>query len=458
MLSGLMKALGDADRRSPFGVDVAASLGTEVLKIALAAATGILLARQLGPAGRGEFAAVMSWAGLLAFLARLSTDQAVVHFVGREPSKDGRWMGSALALSLAGGLPVVAAGAWILPRALADERPAVVEVALVYLLVYFVIQSVRLTWISSLRGRRKIKHWNALRLLANLGWLVALVVGVLWAREDSVWYVYAYLVVMGLLTVVVVRVGERHRVGELSASWSGIRATAKYSVPLAAASVPQQLQNEARLGQLLIVAMADPRAAGLFAVAASWSRILRPVTHALPSVMFPYVSGSESPGEGAGHVRTGIQVTVIVAGVAGFLLLVAAPVAVPLLYGPSFGAAVPAALVLVAGGMVRAVGEAAESGLRGFGRTGAILRMEIAGVAVGAAAMVPLIAAHGLMGAAVASALGFCVTSAGMTYAVTRTTEISPSEFVPSAGRTRAVARGVYRELRRIWRERKAGD
>lgn len=453
LLSRFLARIRALDRRSPFGFDVATSLGSEFLKMGLAAAAGILLARLLGPAGRGEFAAVQAWAGFFAGVARLGVEHAVVHFTGQEPRGDGRWMGSALTVALVGGLPVVAAGLWILPSALAGERAEVLAVARLYLVAFFVIQSVRLVWISSLRGRRKLKHWNGLRIFETGAWLGTLVVGLASAREGSVWYVHAYLATMAAVTVAVVVTAERHRASPLEVTRTALRKATRFSLPLAGASVPQQLQNGARLGQLVIVAMADPRAAGLFAVAAGWVRFLRPVTQALPSVIFPYVSGSGGAGEGEARIRTGIHVTVLLAVAAGVLLAAAAPVAIPVLYGSSFGAAVPAAVVLVSGGVLRSIGESAEGGLRGLGRTGAILRAELVGLVLGGGAMVPLVDRFGLMGAAWASCLGFAVTGFLMVYTVVRSTDLAPRELVPTVAEARRLLRWAWQAMGALRRD-----
>lgn len=460
MLEGLIERIRAIDRRSPFGFDIVTSVGSDVTRMALGALAGILLARLLGPSGRGEFAAVASWAGFFAAVGRLSVEQGVIYLTGKEPARDGRWMGSSLAVGLIGGLPVVGVGLLVLPHGLAGERPAILDAARLYLVAFFVIQMVRLVWINMLRGRRELKRWNLLRILETAAWLATLLVGAALGAADAVWYVHAYLLMMVGVAGLVVRTAEPFREERLRVTGDAVREAARFSLPLAAASVPQHLQNAGRLGQLVIVTMADPRAAGLFAVAAGWGRFLRPLTKALPSVVFPYVSGSETLEDGTERTRTGIHVTILLAAGAGVALVAAAPVLVPLLYGSSFEAAVPAAMLLVGGGAVRAVGEAAEGGLRGFGRTGAIFRSELVGLVAGGGAMVPAVARWGVLGAAGAGVLGMAVTAALMLATVVRVTPLGYRELLPTRREAGRLVSWAWRQLRHLGRggEGRDGD
>ena len=57
----------DAGRRHPVTLSLAASVAIQGLNVL----TGIVLARTLGPAGRGELAAVMLWPSILAAVGSL---------------------------------------------------------------------------------------------------------------------------------------------------------------------------------------------------------------------------------------------------------------------------------------------------------------------------------------------------------------------------------------------------
>jgi O-antigen/teichoic acid export membrane protein len=91
------------------------------------------------------------------------------------------------------------------------------------------------------------------------------------------------------------------------------------------------------------------------------------------------------------------------------VVVVVTPWAVPLLFGSAFAAAIPAALVLVGAAAIAAVNMVLEEGLRGLGRPVAVLWAELAGLAVTVIALLYLLRPFGIMGAALASVMGYTV-------------------------------------------------
>src|SRR5713101_7310699 len=77
--------------------------GTFLANIALyvlAAATGPLTARLLGPEGRGALAAIQLWPGAIAMFAMLGLPESIVYFSAREPNRAGQWLTTSVLLGL----------------------------------------------------------------------------------------------------------------------------------------------------------------------------------------------------------------------------------------------------------------------------------------------------------------------------------------------------------------------
>ena len=77
--------------------------GTFLVNIALyvlAAATGPLAARLLGPDGRGALAAIQLWPGAIATFAMLGLPDSIAYFGAREPQRAGRWLSTTVLLGL----------------------------------------------------------------------------------------------------------------------------------------------------------------------------------------------------------------------------------------------------------------------------------------------------------------------------------------------------------------------
>src|SRR5207302_62439 len=99
----------------------AVTLGANLVISLMNAATGILLARLLGPAGRGQLQAVQLWGLLLGTIAALGIPEAVVYLVARARDETGRIVASTMALGLASALAFLGAGWFVVPHLLGAQ-------------------------------------------------------------------------------------------------------------------------------------------------------------------------------------------------------------------------------------------------------------------------------------------------------------------------------------------------
>ena len=98
-----------------FAKQVAITVGANGGLAVLNFASGTLAARLLGPTGRGELAAIQTWAGFLATVATLGLTEAVVLFCAREPNRAGRYISSAVVLGLIGCAPMLLLSYLLMP-------------------------------------------------------------------------------------------------------------------------------------------------------------------------------------------------------------------------------------------------------------------------------------------------------------------------------------------------------
>jgi O-antigen/teichoic acid export membrane protein len=83
------------------------------------------------------------------------------------------------------------------------------------------------------------------------------------------------------------------------------------------------------------------------------------------------------------------------------------PQAIKILFGERFRVSIPAALVLLPAAGILGFNLVLQEGLRGLGRPYAVLRAELAGLVVTAIALLAMLRPLGIMGAAIASLLGY---------------------------------------------------
>lgn len=166
--------------RSQFGSYVALTLVVNLALTAINALSGIIVARMLGPAGRGELSAIQNIPMLLSVLATFGINDAVAFYSAKYPEKSGRYFGTALGLTLAGCLPFALIGYFGMPIFLQAQTPAVITAARIYLLYLPASILVGLPAFP-LRGRNDLVAWNLLRIIPGIGW-------------SRIWSIYALFV------------------------------------------------------------------------------------------------------------------------------------------------------------------------------------------------------------------------------------------------------------------------
>src|SRR5215831_967460 len=147
----------------PFANHVLLAGGTNMFLALLALLSGVIVARLLGPTGRGELAAIQTWPLFIGTVAMLGLSQAVVYFSSRKPQEAGAYFGSAVAGFSLAAMPFLIAGYLLMPWLLASQTKAVVWTARCYLLIVPFGMLLALSF-CPLQGRGDLHIWNILRL------------------------------------------------------------------------------------------------------------------------------------------------------------------------------------------------------------------------------------------------------------------------------------------------------
>lgn len=416
------------------------------------AVTGILAARLLGPSGRGQLAAIQLWPTLLATVALLGLPDALVYFASKDHKRLGRYLGTATALAVGASVVAMALGFVLLGVLLSNQPDAVLDSARFYLLICPVLVVVSLPY-QTLRGAGHFGVWNTIRLAPSVLWLGILGVSTV-AGSVSVFVLPRYyLIALSLLVLPIVVVTARRVSKPYRADLALVRPLLRYGIPGMAATVPQLLNL--RLDQLLMVALLPARELGLYAAAAAWSSAVSPLVTAIGTVAFPSVASETRTGAKALVLarasRLAIVVTVVTIGLVG---LVTWP-AIPLLFGDGFEDAVVPGMVLVVATGILGFGFVLQECLRGLGLPRAVLQAEVAGLVVSMLALAVLLPAFGILGAALASILGYSAVVWGLLRRATAATGLRYSDLLrPTRQEFDFLRAGAARVISRLGRRR----
>ena len=136
--------------------------------------SGVLIARMLGPEGRGELAAVFLWPLIIATVGRLGINEAITYFAA-----SGRCSLRALHVTSMGFLAVmcpimVAAGFLLYPAIFSGYRAEVLWISLVFL-SFIPLNLITICQQSLFRGAMMLTEFNVLRTLVHINFAVGVV-------------------------------------------------------------------------------------------------------------------------------------------------------------------------------------------------------------------------------------------------------------------------------------------
>lgn len=416
--------MSDAAPRRSLWVSGASSLATGVLSIGLGLISSVLIARGLGPGGRGGFDLMLTTANLLATLVGLALPAGVTYIVARGGASLpllGRQLVGVIALqTLAAWAALLLAirlglGAALLPPG-EQQRMIVLATALVLLTQLTVCCR------AALVGSQAIVRSNAIDLQIRIIFIVTVVALLLGARASAIHLGGGELImaqVAAMATGVLLLLGALRPIAVASAGGDDrLRQLLRYVPPIALANLAQFLSY--RIDVFFVSAFRDVSQVGYYTLATSLTQLIWLVPSAAAQVLLPSVAADA---DSAAAQRRTARVTRLVlwgGGGIGLALMLVAQWLIPLVYGAAFAPSVAPLRLLLPGIACYGVANVLNAYMAGSGNQRHTMTMAIVGLATIVALDLLLIPPYGIEGAAIASSIAYTIIAAGLCLIFTR--------------------------------------
>ncbi len=305
--------------------------------------TGILAARLLGPEQRGVLGAVMFWPSLLAAMARVGVDEAIVHHWSRHPGRQGALLASAMAIVLAVGVSAWLLTVPLLPGLLGSERQAFVAFTTIFAAFWIPAVNMNAVLSAADRAAGRFGRANVLRVGPNLLYLAGIILLVVGDAISVAAFAVAALA--GLLSILAVRLILGFREVAARPTRAPIELLARTGARFHAGVLAAQLSAHADRAILFLVF--SDHVAGLYLAAWTFAASgLATVTSAVGFVLAPALAAERDRAGARALLAAGLRRTALLLyiGVGGALLVT--PWLLPLLFGSAFADAVPMAMLL----------------------------------------------------------------------------------------------------------------
>lgn len=377
------------------------------LILACGVVTSLLSARALGPAGRGDLLVVMLWPPVCAYLVSLGFAEAHRYWVAKDLLCVSTLFSNAMIFGLIVGFATLALAELIIPHLVGVRSAETMWLVRVYL-VNIPAALIQLLMLGLLEGARRFGWSGASRLIFFVvqagGYVLLWLAGEFTLRNAAFTVIIAQFSAMSLSLFAVLR---KLKPG-WQPSWSKGRAALDYGLR----AYPGSLADftTMRLDQLLLGGMASSAAIGLYFVAVRISEITTVLGTSVAEALMPEVAASKQSDRAELLLAKSFRLTLYT------LLLVLVPFwfATPFIlryaYGAAFLAATETLRILLIAAVVLAASGVVVSGLNGFGHPGLSTIARISSAIVTVISLLILLPRMGIVGAALASLLGYSAT------------------------------------------------
>lgn len=368
------------------------------------AVAGIVVARTLGPEGRGHYAAVLSWYFTLLVIGEVGLTSAVCYYVARHRTDAADYVATARRMILASGAVFILAGMLLAPVLARFDS----DLANVYRLAFAVCAFGYLAGSYSFALQAvNVGLWNLARVSAPTVYLCAVCVFHWVGGLD----IFRVVVCLGLGAAADCLLSYCFARRLNLAGGAGIRRLVRplgiYGLKQVGSAAPT-LAN-ARLDQLVLSQTVRSADLGLYSAAVTVTSVAVPAVSAIGSVVFPKIASRSGGGKvhNSRIEKRSIALAGIVSIVVVGILALGAPILIPLVFGSSFSGAVLLTWILAPGGVFLACGQVASDVLRGHDRALVVARAQIAGALITVVGLVLLVPHFGVIGAAVTSSIAY---------------------------------------------------
>ena len=365
----------------------------------LGALSGVLAARILRPAGRGELAVIVFAPIMLLSLGEFEFSRSVIVESGKEAVDVARLTSTAFWVSLAMGCMEMLLLAVALALFLPADKMHLLGAARWFAL-YLPASYVAASLLAVDQGRGRFGRFSIYQALPGMVY-VALIVALLWPSRSATPGSFALAMLVGMLVAVVLRSASD------GASIFGVRPSAALASQLFRRGITFYIPSIAallllRADMFLLVRLAPAASIGSYAVAQAIAMGQVGVINPFIQVGFAAVAQQPDERSALATLAHHFKLAQLAAFGMGAVAALLTPWAIRVFFGAEFSPAIVATYFLIAAAAFWGVGETLEQGLRAAGHPRLGMIASLFGLALLLLAAVPAYHHYGISGLAAA--------------------------------------------------------
>jgi O-antigen/teichoic acid export membrane protein len=397
--------------------------------------SGIVIARALGPSGRGVAVALVTVTQLAGFLFALGVAQSLSYFIARRPHDGPRLLTTWVLMLVPPTAIAIGLTELLLPTIFASDGDEAITIGRWFMFTIVLVVGIELNS-GLLLGTRDFLAYNILRFAQPTLMTVALIV--LWVLDELT--VERALITAAASTLLVLVVGMARSVARLGIGrpdlslglrtlWFGVRGE---GAALAA-------HVNARLDVAMLPAFVAVSSVGLYSVATNVSLIVYQVASTFAGLVVP--AAARDPQRGPLKVVGSLYGTLAITGLLAVVLALFARPLLGFVYGDDFRDAAEPLLLLLPGAVLFAGASIVGAGVYAAGRPFTATIPQLIGAAVTVVGLAVFLRVGGITAAALVSTASYTTVFVASVVAYKYVSAKPWSWFVPTPARVRQLVK-----------------
>ena len=407
---------------------VLAPMGFDASILVVNLLSGIAIARALGPAGRGEIAAILLLTQLCVWFFSGGATEAVAYRLARRQADGPRLLGTWLAIGVPLGILAIVVGELALPVLFSAQTSEAILLGRIYLAIVLVML-LQVVQYGMLLGSHDFFFYNVVRLLQPA--LISAAYLACWA--------FGVLSVKGALGINAVAIGaafiaaafrllQRQGIGRPDRAL--LRETLSFGLKAHMGTIAGLVN--ARLDLMIVPAFLSAASVGLYSVATNVTSIIVTLTATIATIVMPVAARREKQSPRT-VIRT-LQVVLLIGVAIAVPLAGLAELALGIVYGDAFEGAATALRILLPGVVLDAAAMVLWSGLLATNRPLISSVAAIPAAIITVVGLVLFLEEGGINVAAIVSTCAYTVVFVISVFLYKHVAELSWRQFVTPPG------------------------
>ena len=409
-------------------------MASRVLCLGLSLASSAILARALGPYGKGIVATALTLTQMVFLLSQLALSHGTVFHVAQREHSILAILGSNYVIGLLLSLVGTAVGLLVVFPFHERVFPQVPLSLLLLALAVVPLRSVNRLVRSTFLGQRRFALYNATEVISSIVNVALISLFVLALQQGIHGGLLATLSGAAAMTAILTLIAVR------TWGWARPRVDRSYARAAIGFGLQAYVGNVLtylylRFDLILVNLFRGPGEAGLYSVAVVVAEQVSIVSQTASNVLFPHIAGERNEDVRRTLTPLVARTVLVVSLLGGVALLVASPWLMTVLFSSSYSAAVRPLWLLLPGILCLTVARVLGIDLAGRGKPVLNTYVSIASVAINMGLNVLLIPRYGMSGAAIASSFAYAITLGARVSLYTRISGVRWTHlFVPQRG------------------------